>query len=209
MLYWILPVYLVVACFFPVVGWLAVVCMVGPVLTSVFRGRHWCGHFCPRGNFYDKVIGRISLNRRIPRFLRSVAFRTCMVGLIFTVFGVQMYAAWGDWAAMGRVFWLIILLTTVVGIVLGVAYAPRAWCTFCPMGSLSAAVAPRTPRKGFKNIHVGKGCIGCKKCAKACPMQLAPYRAKGAEGGLADADCIKCGACVGKCPKRCMSLREA
>ena len=51
-----------------------------------------------------------------------------MVMFIFTMFGVQMYFAWGDWNAMGMVFWKIILITTVVGIVLAFIYAPRTWC---------------------------------------------------------------------------------
>lgn len=50
--------------------------------------------------------------------MRSKGFRIFMVMFIFTMFGVQMYLAWGDWAAMGRVFWTIILITTVVGVTL-------------------------------------------------------------------------------------------
>lgn len=208
MLYWILLIYLVVGYFYPIIGWLAIVCMIGPVLTSVFRGRYWCGNICPRGSFYDKVIARISLNKRIPRFLRTVAFRSFMVLFIFTMFGIQMFFAWGNWSAMGRVFWLIILVTTIIGVVLGFVYSPRAWCTFCPMGSLSALVAPRHPQKGFKNIHVNNSCVLCKRCARVCPMQLVPYEVKGAAEGMKDPDCIKCNVCVGKCPKQSIAMKE-
>lgn len=208
MLYWILLVYLVVGYFYPVVGLIALVCMIGPVTMSVFKGRYWCGHICPRGSYYDKLVSKVSRNREIPAFLRGKFFRGFMLLLIFTMFGVQMYFAWGDWGAMGRVFWNIILITTIVGTVFSVIYAPRTWCSFCPMGTLSAMVAPRKHKSTFKNIHIGDDCIQCKLCARKCPMQLKPYEAKGSEMGLLDGDCIKCGECVRKCPKKVMEMRK-
>ena len=94
MLYLILLVYLVVAFFYPVVGLIALVCMIGPVTMSVFKGRYWCGHICPRGSYYDKLVGKVSRNKTIPDFLRGKFFRGFMLLLIFTMFGVQMYFAW-------------------------------------------------------------------------------------------------------------------
>lgn len=208
MLYWILLIYLVVGYFYPVVGLIAFICMIGPVSMSVFKGRYWCGHICPRGSYYDKLISKVSRNRPIPAFLRGRLFRSFMLLLIFTMFGVQMYYAWGDWNAMGRVFWNIIFVTTIVGSVFSIIYAPRTWCTFCPMGTLSAMVAPRNHKSTFKNIHVADKCIQCKLCAKVCPMQLKPYESKGVAEGLLDGDCIKCGKCVGKCPKQVMEMRK-
>src|SRR3712207_9431758 len=69
---------------------------------------------------------------RSPKFLRSFGFRLFMVMFIFMMFGVQMYFAWGDLSAMGKVFWNIIFATTVVGVALSFIYAPRTWCSFCP-----------------------------------------------------------------------------
>lgn len=209
MLYWILLAYLIVGYFYPAVGLIALICMIGPVATSVFKGRYWCGHICPRGSYYDRLIGKVSRNREIPAFLRSRGFRGFMLVLIFAMFGVQMYYAWGDWGAMGHVFWNIIFVTTVVGSAFSIVYAPRTWCSFCPMGTLSAMVAPRRHKRTFRNIHVADdACILCKRCAKACPMQLKPYEAKGAGAGLLDTDCIKCGKCVERCPKEAMEMRK-
>lgn len=208
MLYWILLIFLVVGFFYPVIGLLAIVCMIAPVAMSVFRGRYWCGNYCPRGSYYDKLISKISRNKRIPSFLRSKPFRAFMLFFIFAMFGMQIYFAWGSWSEMGAVFWNVILVTTIVGTIFGVLYSPRAWCTFCPMGSLSALVAPRKQRVGFKNIHVGNECVLCKRCASVCPMQLAPYEAKGVEVGLLDPDCIKCGRCISSCPKKTVVMRK-
>ena len=208
-LYWIIIAYLVIGYFYPVVGLLALICMVGPVLMSVWRGRYWCGNICPRGTFFDRVLSRYSPHRPIPAFVRTVGFRVFMVCLIFTVFGVQMYFAWGDWGAMGRVFWNIILVTSVVAVVLAFIYAPRTWCSFCPMGSLSALVAPRkSPLPvGYKAVHVDSTCqMKCKSCARVCPMQLTPYESRGEADGYLHYDCIKCGKCVQACPTKIMKM---
>ena len=208
-LYWILAVYLVVTWFHPVVGWAAIVCMLGPVLVSVRRGRWWCGHVCPRGSFYDRVLARVSPHRPIPGFVRTTGFRVGMVLFIFAMFGVQMHSAWGDWGAMGMVFWRIILLTTAVGVVLALVYAPRTWCSFCPMGTLSAWVAPKKPPfpAGFRSVLVDDTCNQkCRNCARVCPMQLRPWSARGEEPGYLHPDCLKCGKCETACPRKSVRL---
>ena len=208
-LYWILFAYLVLTWFYPVLGWAALACMLGPVLFSVWRGRWWCGHVCPRGSLYDQLVARVSPHRPIPGVLRSVGFRVAMVGFIFAMFGVQMGFAWGDWGAMGMVFWKIIVLTTVVGVALALFYAPRTWCSFCPMGTLSAWVAPKKPAfpAGFQRVRVEESCNQkCQNCARVCPMQLRPWEARGAAEGYLHPDCIKCGRCGKACPTKSLRL---
>ena len=135
---------------------------------------------------------------------------------------------------MGRVFWTIILITTIVGIVLSFIYAPRTWCSFCPMGTISRWVAPRKEPlpKGFKSVHVSSACqmnarsseshqaclngrvvtgVGkakCKSCARVCPMQLTPYDSRGEAAGYLHPDCIKCGKCTLACPTKIMQLTK-
>ena len=208
-LYLILFVYLVLTLIWPVVGLAAIVCMLGPVIMAVWRGRHWCGHYCPRGNFYDRLLSRYSPHRPIPQFVRRKGFRIFMLFFIFAMFGIQLYFAWGDWGAAGMVFWRIIVMTTVVGIVLAFIYAPRTWCSFCPMGTLSAWVAPKgekTPSV-FQNVGATESCTQrCQICARVCPMQLKPYESKGEPSGYQDPDCIKCGKCVKGCPTKAMEM---
>ena len=55
-LYWIIIAYIILGWFFPVIGLLAIICMIGPVVTSIFKGRWWCGHVCPRGNMYLLIL---------------------------------------------------------------------------------------------------------------------------------------------------------
>ena len=216
-LYWIIIAYLIVGGFFPFVGLIAIICMIGPVLTSVWRGRYWCGHVCPRGNMYDRLLSRFSPHRPIPKFVRTFGFRLFMVLFIFTMFGIQLsQARWSEggmalWNDIGRVFWIIILITTVVGVTLSFIYAPRTWCSFCPMGTLSAWVAPKKQPlpKAFTCIHVDSSCqMKCKSCARVCPMQLTPYDSRGQESGYLHLDCLKCGKCTLACPTKIMSLKK-
>ena len=210
-LYLILLAYLVVGFFYPVIGLLALICMIAPVAFAIRRGRWWCGNACPRGNMYDRLLARFSPHRPIPPFVRTKSFRLFMVMFIFTMFGIQMFFAWGDWNAVGRVFWNIIMLTTVVGVTLSFIYAPRTWCSFCPMGTLSSWVSPKSDPlpEGFINIYVSHTCqMKCKSCARVCPMQLKPYDSRGQQTGYLHTDCIKCGKCVMACPIKIMELKN-
>lgn len=209
-LYWILLVYLVVGYFYPVIGFLAVICMIAPVAFAVRRGRWWCGNACPRGNLYDRLLAKYSPHKPIPAFVWTKEFRIFMVMFIFTMFGIQMYRAWGDWGDMGRVFWTIILITTIVGVALSFIYAPRTWCSFCPMGMLSAWVTPQGDRlpANYRRITVGEKCTTkCKLCSAVCPMQLKPYESRNDENGLLHPDCIKCGRCIKGCPLKVPEMK--
>lgn len=209
-LYWILLIYLVVGYFYPVIGFLAVICMVAPVAFAVSRGRWWCGNACPRGSLYDKVLAKYSPHRPIPSFVRAKGFRVFMVMFIFTMFGVQMYLGWGDWNAMGKVFWNIILITTIVGVILSFVYAPRTWCSFCPMGSLSSWVSPRRGKQpvNYRRIVVNDKCTTkCKQCSAVCPMQLKPYESRGDIEGFLHPDCLKCNRCAMGCPLKVPTMQ--
>jgi len=214
-LYWIIIVYLILGWFFPVIGLLALICMFGPILSSIWRGRWWCGNVCPRGNMYDRLLSKYSPHKPIPAFIRTFGFRIFMVFFIFTMFGLQLsQARWSEGGIallgdIGRVFWTIILLTTVVGVILLFIYAPRSWCSFCPMGTISNWVAPKKLPlpKSFTNIHVSRMCeMKCKMCARVCPVQLSPFNSRGLSIGYLHPDCLKCGKCSMACPTRMMEL---
>lgn len=200
-LFWILLVYLAIGYFYPAIGVIAIICMLAPVLLAPFKGRFWCGNACPRGSFYDNVLAKLSPQKPIPAFFKSRGFRLFMVVFILTVFTIQMYYAWGDWPAMGMVFLRLIFITTIVGIVLGLAFHHRTWCTFCPMGTMSSWLSHKA-----EPLKVDSSCVGCKLCTKACPFGLDPYTSKGDDTGFLHPDCLKCGRCVAVCPKKALSF---
>lgn len=202
-LFWGLLIFLAVGMVYPAVGLLAIICMLAPVAVAPFKGRYWCGNFCPRGSFYDHVLAKFSPQKPIPAFFRSKGLRIFMIFFIMGVFTIQMYYAWGDAVAMGAVFVRIILATTIVGIVLGIIYHQRTWCSFCPMGSMASYLSAKNKPAP---LMVDNSCVGCKLCTSVCPLQLTPYTAKGAQAGFTDSDCLKCSRCVERCPKKSLAF---
>jgi polyferredoxin len=180
------------------IGMVAIICMIAPIVLAIFRGRFWCGNLCPRGNFYDNVVSKLSNKRSVPRFLKSIYFRTFIVFFMFTMFGLGIKQNLGNPVGIGIVFYRIIVLTTFVGIGLSFFYNHRTWCNFCPMGSLAALVSYF--QKDKKVLEVNNSCVSCKICNKKCPMGIAPHEYKGQV--LNHPDCIQCSSCVIACPKR-------
>lgn len=204
-LYWLLFAYLVLGFFWPVIGWALLFYIIGTVLTAFWRGRWWCGHICPRGNMYLHLLSKYSPHRQIPPFVRTFGFRLFVLGIILISFSIGLYNAWGDWSAMGGVFWRTVLITTIIGVLLSFIYAPLTWCSFCPMGTLAAWAAPKKAPlpKWYVGIHVDNRCDArCKMCARVCPMQLTPYEARGEATGYLHPDCFKCGKCTLACPSK-------
>lgn len=104
---------------------------------------------------------------------------------------------------MGLALVRILTVTTAVGILLGVLIQPRAWCHICPMGTLGHLLST-----GKKPLQINDSCVSCRLCAKACPMQLEPYKYKN-NAVMGDNDCIKCSTCVAACPKKALSFEGA
>jgi len=58
-----------------------------------------------------------------------------MIFLAFRIAGTG-----GDLIAIGSVFVVMCILTTIISIVLGVATKHRGWCMICPMGTLQEKI---------------------------------------------------------------------
>ena len=183
----------------------AVICMAAPVAVSFFRGRYWCGNLCPRGSFYDNVMIKFTPNKPVPKFLKSTGFRAFMVVFMLSMFGFGIKQNWGNLYGIGMVFYRLIVVTTVVGIILSLFYNQRTWCSFCPMGTLSSWVS--RSRKSKRVLKVSNSCVSCKLCEKKCPIGLVPYEYKG--DLLSHPDCIQCGKCVSVCPKKAIGYEQS
>lgn len=179
------------------IGMAAIICMIAPIIVSIFRGRFWCGNLCPRGSFYDNVMSRFSKKKAVPKFLKSTYFRVFVILFMFTMFGLGIKNNWGNPTGIGIVFYRMIVVTTLLGIVLSFFYSNRTWCHFCPMGTLAAFIS--SFRKNKKVLEVSNTCVSCKICEKKCPMGISPYNYKG--DVLSHPDCIQCAKCVIACPK--------
>ena len=77
----------------------AVICMVAPIIVSLFKDRFWCGNLCPRGNFYDNVVSKFSKQKKVPKFLKSYYFRAVVLIFMMTMFTL------GIRKKLGRPLW--------------------------------------------------------------------------------------------------------
>ena len=205
----------------PKLGLLVVLIMLGLIITSFFRGRYWCGNICPHGSLYDVVLLRFSKNRKIPNWMKSKVF----IGLFFVFFIInfsrKMIGAFSYWHnnefldQLGFVFVSTYLMVFVVGGILSLFITPRAWCQFCPMGTMQKAsyilgnqlkVTKKTNIKiTISNIE---DCKKCGICARVCPFQLTPFENFTDKKQFDDINCIKCSTCVVNCPVGILSLNR-
>ncbi|ACV63106.1 4Fe-4S ferredoxin iron-sulfur binding domain protein [Desulfofarcimen acetoxidans DSM 771] len=200
--FWVLPAVIAAGWIYPAAGFLLFLCMLGAVGFALYKGRSWCNWMCPRGAFYDLLLGKISRNVQIPGFFRKKSVRIFMVLLIMSVIGIQFYQVWGNLNSMGLVLIRLLTITTAAGIIFGTLFHPRTWCHICPMGTIANWLS-----KGKKPLYISDNCVSCKLCTKVCPMQLKPYDYKGF-AVMGDNDCLKCSSCVEACPKKALSFSK-
>jgi ferredoxin-type protein NapH len=197
--------FLGVGIIYPRIGAMALICMLAPVIVAFFKGRAWCGTYCPRGSFNDTILARFSRKQKVPAIMRSSGFRLTFLVILMSAFAVQLTLAWGNPLAIGQVFVRMILVTTLITLILGMIYQPRTWCQFCPMGTMAHYVSKwRSRTAGSHLITFNKdACVGCKICNQNCPINIDVYSFKEA-GQVTHPDCLKCYQCVAKCPKKAL-----
>lgn len=188
------------------VGLVAIICMIGPIIISLYKGRFWCGNICPRGSFYDNIVSTFSNNKKVPPFLKSNYFRAIITIFMLSMFSLGISQNWGNLYGIGFVFYRLIVVTTMIGIILSLFYNHRTWCNFCPMGSIAAFISFFKNKKNKPSLlKVKNSCVSCKICEKNCPMSISPYEFK--NNSITNKDCIQCGKCVYVCPKKSIDYK--
>lgn len=204
---------------YPKIGLLVLPVIIGLVLTSFFKGRYWCGNICAHGSLFDSMIIKFSRNKNIPKLFKSkyvylpffiyFAFKI-MRGMfrVSTIYGTASY-----FDKMGFIFVSSYIMVTILGGIVGVLFAPRTWCNFCPMGVMQkisywlgkkVGVTRMTDEK--VTVVSPEMCHSCAKCERVCPMQLAPYRDFEPNHQFENPNCIKCATCVYNCPAHILTL---
>jgi len=203
-LWMVMAAVIVGGAFYPLIGLAVAICFLGAILSGPFFGRKWCGVWCPRGNFWDRIMSQAIRKPKMPAWAKSKAVR---VGVLIALMGAmttQLVFAWGDWEAVGRVFVILLTVTTAVGVFMALTGHQRAWCKVCPAGTMAYWLGKG---KG-QQLRIGQpDCRNCGACGAVCPMDLTP-QAMAAADGPTHADCLKCSACVNRCPVNVLWLES-
>lgn len=126
-------------------GILGALCM-GMPLYHAFKGRGkiHCSKYCPRGSFLGKFLSKISLGHTLPPWLRTKKAKNILLTIMLTVFAsVMTYAIIVHgfyFPVIAKVFYRFMLMSFIVGIVMGIFFKPRSWCQVCPMGHGTALI---------------------------------------------------------------------
>jgi len=176
------------------------------IALALLFNRSFCGILCPFGALQEwlgLILKRkLTVPPSVDRVLRYAKYGVLALTTFMAWRTATLWMApYDPWAALAHIFnpaealaapvGLALLSVTVVGSVL----YDRFFCKYlCPAGAMYALVARISPYRLRWNQDA---CIDCKRCDKACPMNLS------VSNGGADraAECIACGKCVNACPK--------
>lgn len=184
----------------PLLGFSVPVVMIAGMIGGPLQGRVVCGNWCPRGSFFDRVLAPLSRGSGIPEKLRGMPFRWVVMVLLmgFMVYRISLNPA--DWRHWGTVFWQMCVITTGIGVALGLLFHQRSWCAFCPMGTMQNLMGGAKHQLRIDS----RKCIKCRKCEQVCTMKL-PIVSYRESGIMSHPDCVKCGKCIAVCPKGALS----
>ncbi|MGQ9731927.1 MAG: 4Fe-4S binding protein [Candidatus Zipacnadales bacterium] len=187
---------------YPLLGLAVAICFVGAIITAIFWGRRWCGNYCPRGNFWDRIVIKMIREPQMPAWAKNSTVRVAVLVVLMTVMTIQLIFAWEDWEAVGRVFVILLTITTVMGVLMALTGHQRAWCKVCPAGTIASWLSKcKPPQLKLDEL----ACKNCGICKRVCPMGLDPT-IMGAGSFPTDPDCLKCNTCVEKCPAKALKL---
>jgi ferredoxin-type protein NapH len=190
--------------FYPLIGLAVAICFVGAIVSGVVMGRKWCGTVCPRGNFWDRIMSKAIRRPKMPAWAKNPAVRVGVLVALMGAMVTQLAFAWGDWEAVGRVFIVLLTVTTAIGVFMALTGHQRAWCKVCPAGTMAYWLGRG---KGQQLQLDQQSCKECSACGAVCPMDLTPHEMAAADGPT-HPDCLKCSECVNRCPVDALCLNS-
>ena len=161
-------------------------------------GRHGCGNFCPRGAFYSLLP---DTGRKVPAGL--LARKTSIAVMVVMFAGLALWLRPISLRAWGMLLYIMVAITTTVGLIGWLVFNRYFWCSVCPMGKIYKTIWPLK-----SGIRVADICVKCGLCTKACPFGFFPP-GDAIDGLFRNPDCMHCRRCVERCPKHALSMESS
>lgn len=125
-------------------GLLGILCMSSPLYHAIKgNGKIHCSHYCPRGSLLGKFLSSISLNNKLPNWMRSGIFKNIILTTMLVMLSISMYHAnHGGFNLLktGFALFRFMIASSLVAIIMGIFFKPRSWCQICPMGHSTALI---------------------------------------------------------------------
>jgi polyferredoxin len=199
----LVPLVIVGGYFWPYLGYIALAMMVLMFFISLFRGRFYCGWICAMGAFHERILAKVSLQRKMLPVFKAKWFRWLIFAMMMGILTLRLIAADGDPARVGGAFAMMWTLSTGLAIFLGFIWQPRSWCSICPMATFQGVIAPCNYL-----LQVSPSCKECGLCRKACPIGTSAGSFK-SQGFVTSSECMRCGNCVENCPTKALSFQTS
>lgn len=123
-------------------GLLGIACMGAPILHALRgEGKIHCSKYCPRGSFLGQMIRFISFDRPLPKVMRSKTAKNILLFVMISLLSFSLSHTGFQPAKVGFVLFRFMLMSFIVGIIMGILFKPRSWCQVCPMGYASGLIA--------------------------------------------------------------------
>ena len=190
----IVPIIAIGGLFYPLLGYFLLLDMAVLMVVSPFKGRFFCGNLCSRGLFNDYILSKISRKVKVPKLLKNMTFRLTVLVIMMSFMVYRIMQSQGIVYKLGGILVAMYIMQTIIISLLAIFISPRAWCHFCPAGTMQRFF---DRKKKILKIHKDK-CIDCGLCKKVCPMGLPVNEI------IHKPDCIKCGRCIEVCPKKAL-----
>ncbi len=186
----------------------------GLFISSVFFGRVFCGYLCPASGIMECSV---LVNPKLPKLgwrnnIKYVIWILWITGVIISFLlrskeiTVNFFYMTDHGISISNIYLFIIYYGILILILVpAVVFGKRAFCHYlcwmAPFMVLGSSLGNLLHLKVLRLEAKKDVCNNCHNCDKNCPMGIEVSK-KVQLGEMEDTECILCGECVDRCPKK-------
>jgi polyferredoxin len=183
---------------------------------GMFFGRLWCGFFCPTGGMCETFAPHDAKQGWRNYLKYGIWFVWLSFVIVCHVLGkgdytIQPFFMTDHGISVSNIYcyiiyYGIILLFLIPALIHGKRASCHYICWMAPFMILGYKAGRALHLPQLSITADAKGCTGCGRCRKVCPMSL-DVPAQVQKGQLRNAECILCGECVHTCSRSVLRYR--